>query len=150
MIYFTAFRSCGLDLSPLRDQVQDIPSIASQIVHDTCARFELQTPEFAPEAMDILRRYEWPGNLQEMSQIICRALFRCNGSTITPADLAVKTVGVPMPSKDLPSLANVEAEHIRRVLHATGGNKRETSDILRINRATLNRKLERYNITGES
>src|SRR4051794_11582489 len=124
---------------------------------------------FSRNALHLLERYDWPGNIRELENAIVRAAALCDQS-IRSEDLPERvrnfsqppaTELAPQPQQPngkpedeeevLLSLAEVESRHIFRVLAHTGGNKQAAARVLGIDRTTLQRKLERYNMEkGES
>ena len=106
-------------------------------------------------------RYRWPGNVREMKNVIERAVVLAVGEYVDHEDLvlsSLKTAGdtesgsmVMSGTREFEptSLAEMESEHIRRTLDATGWNKSRAASILGIERSTLDRKIRRYEIKGK-
>ncbi len=110
--------------------------------------------EIAPQMMDILKAYDFPGNVRELENIIERGVAIATGETIEAAslpddlrELATRTFR----RKDgrLPSLEEQERDYIRWVLQEAGGNQTLAAQILGIDRVSLWRKLKRYEVAGE-
>ena len=93
-----------------------------------------------------LNDYSWPGNVRQLQHMIERMSILAPNGRIDGA--AVKEEIVKMDSRDTggDSLADTEAEQIRRVMAATGGNKSRAAKILGIERKTLYRKLEKMGL----
>jgi two-component system response regulator HydG len=98
---------------------------------------------FSMSALDAIKTYSWPGNIDEMANVIRHLVISTETSVIDITDLpahmrysAVKAVTLGR------SLADVEAEHIRNVVAGVGGNKVKAAEILGINRKTLRDKLK--------
>jgi Nif-specific regulatory protein len=107
----------------------------------------------SPQALEILTRHSWPGNVRELRNVIERAIVLGGSSTIEPEDLSLSTVNagsaVPTATGESPmfrpiSLAELEKEHIFHMLDHAHGNKTKASQLLGIERSTLDRKLKRY------
>jgi DNA-binding NtrC family response regulator len=106
---------------------------------------------FTPSAQQAMVNYAWPGNIREMANLIERSVILCTGNQIEPSDL-----GLPSPSKTAPrpvegetgmtSLEEMEKEHIRKVISASGKNLSRAAEILGITRSTLYSKIKRYNL----
>ena len=99
-----------------------------------------------------LKAHTWPGNVRELAHGVERALISRRGDAVGPSDIVFPggVAGHVAPNGEvLVPLAQVEAEHIARVLAATGGNKRQSARILGISLRNLYRKLERHE-TGEA
>ena len=117
---------------------------------------------FSREALQFLENYDWLGNIRELENAIVRAAALCD-QVIRPEDLPErvrnfsrlamnKPAALAQPQEmsgdgeELLSLSEVERRHIIRVLARTGGNKQAAARVLGIDRTTLQRKLERYNL----
>ena len=108
----------------------------------------------------MLENYDWPGNIRELENAIVRASALCD-QIVRPEDLPERVRRSFKTSTDLAAargtenggadeallpLSEVERRHIIRVLARTGGNKQAAARILAIDRTTLQRKLERYDL----
>jgi len=100
-------------------------------------------------------RYEYPGNVRELENIVERAVVLAEGDEITAADLPphVREPGIPLlgkgaafPYSEGLTLAQLEAEHIGRVLVHTAGNTTKAAKSLGISRSTLWRKMKEYGL----
>jgi DNA-binding NtrC family response regulator len=108
---------------------------------------------FSPEALAMLAKYRFPGNVRELKNMVERALIRCGGRAVGVESLEFLDVGghsppvaapagETRPSTDLSlDLATVECQVIRRAMQTTGGNLSEAARLLGINRTKLHRKL---------
>jgi transcriptional regulator with PAS, ATPase and Fis domain len=102
------------------------------------------------EAMEVIMRYPWPGNLREMRNVLERALLLARGTmAVQVVHLASEVRGLDDESA-LPhvprSLAEVERGHIERTLRAHGANRTRASRELGISRATLIKKIREYGL----
>jgi two-component system response regulator HydG len=157
-----------LHLPPLRARREDILPLARYFA-ERMALPGCPPISFSRDAVHLLERYDWPGNIRELENAIVRAAALCDQSIrpedlpervrnfslspIEPAHPAQQPDGKPKDDdeEELLSLAEVESRHIFRVLAHTGGNKQAAARVLGIDRTTLQRKLERYNLEkGES
>ena len=97
----------------------------------------------ADDALKLLLRHSWPGNIRELENVIQRLIIM-SGKTIYVSDLPDNFKHKLPVSKEtsLKSLKEVEIEHIQNVLLATNNNKTKASEILKIDRKTLSLKLK--------
>jgi two-component system, NtrC family, response regulator AtoC len=148
-----------IHLPALRERREDIRPLAKYFAERTIDS-NTRPIGFTKEALWMLENYDWPGNIRELENAIVRATALCDqvvrvedlperirrsfktankeSATAAQADNAADEV--------LLSLSEVERRHILRVLQGTGGNKQAASRILGIDRTTLQRKLERYDL----
>ena len=96
-----------------------------------------------PDALAILERYPWPGNLHELRQLLERAMWSARDRTISSAELAIDHLGAPS-STPLVSLAEMERAHIAAALQATGWHQGKAADLLGISVKTLYRKIREF------
>jgi len=143
-------------LPALRERRSDITAL----VHYFIDRFAPgKTLGISSAAMKCMLQYDWPGNVRELENCIERAVALGSQEMIDVADLppAVRTgqeqewVAGPMAIQEPPSAANTDLEElerdtIQRVFEQVQGDKARARKMLGISRATLYRKLKRYNI----
>ena len=134
-----------LTLPPLCERASDIPLLVDYFLKGYNARYKLST-RLAGSGLKALEEYSWPGNIRQLQHLMERLTILAPNGWID--DVAVRTSLEQMDSRDHSSetLADTEAEQIRRVLAATNGNKSRAAKILGIERKTLYRKLERMGL----
>ncbi|UCF32753.1 MAG: sigma-54-dependent Fis family transcriptional regulator [Phycisphaerales bacterium] len=76
-----------LEVPPLREHPEDIPHLLEQYLQEFRARFGRPVASFSREAMDILGRYRWPGNIRELINVVERAVILSQGVVLTVSDL---------------------------------------------------------------
>ncbi len=157
-----------IDLPPLRERPEDIGLLASYFLDKISRRQEREGLQFAPDAVAMIERYDYPGNVRELENAIEHAVALVEGSVIRAADLPAsfrnprmlprheQSAGAPRREpaaepagggeRDRWSLADVERDHIQRVLALHHGNATSAARQLGISRTTLWRKLRRYGI----
>ena len=106
--------------------------------------------------MAILQRYQWPGNVRELENVVERAVSLTHGPLILPDDLpgpvrqtpwhSLKQGALPGHDGELISLEELEKRYLIRVLQESGHNKVRAAKILGIDRRTLYRMAERFDI----
>jgi len=138
-----------LRLPPLRDRGGDIDLLAHHFVGLLNDRFGLRK-SVGPEALELLRSHDWPGNVRELLHAVEHALVVCQGDEIGPEHLPralrsatpkERTAGSLGP---LPTLEEMEREHIGRVLDSVEGHRGRAARILGISERNLYRKLKAY------
>jgi two-component system, NtrC family, response regulator AtoC len=140
-------------LPPLRDRRSDIPVLVHHFLDRYAKASQIQVT--AP-TMKSLLQYEWPGNVRELENCIARAVTLGDGKTIDVSDLppAIRAEPAEPGSATVPeasslsttALAEMERMTILRVFEQAHGDKALAGRMLGISRATLYRKLKRYNI----
>jgi DNA-binding NtrC family response regulator len=136
-----------IKVPPLRERHGDIPLLAQYFVERSNERFS--TPAKLTESgLRSLSEYTWPGNVRQLQHLIERlCILSPAGRIDEPAVRAALRSMRPQDSAG-ETLADTEAEQIRKVLSAAGGNKSRAAKILGIERKTLYRKLERMGLHG--
>jgi two-component system, NtrC family, response regulator AtoC len=143
-----------VSLPPLRDRGEDVIEIARYLIAKYGSIEGRAEYELTQETQRAFLRYRWPGNVRELENCVQAALTFAAQGRIEFEDLptAVRVSGASpgqrSTSTDPSSLEKVELEHILRVLEAVGGNKAAAARVLRIDRTTLYRKLERADTRG--
>jgi transcriptional regulator with PAS, ATPase and Fis domain len=135
-------------IPPLRERADDVELLGSFFLNKYNRAFRKQVEGISEEVLGLLNAYHFPGNVRELENVIERAVIVCDGGLVLPRHLPERfrrlEAAASRTRTDFVSLAELERGYIRQVLEATGGNKSETAKILGINRASLWRKLKRY------
>jgi len=127
-----------LRVPSLRERVDDILPLCELFLRSSGCHLR-------EDAAELLRNYNWPGNIRELRNVLNKAVVFADGTELTPADLPVglRCDAAPEPGY---SLERLEEETIRRALEQTGGHQQKAADILGISRRTLIRKLKTYGL----
>jgi two-component system response regulator HydG len=140
-------------MPPLRERREDIPPLADHFLAVYREKNRKPLKGISGKALDLLVRYDWPGNIRELENCIERAVIMAKEEMITPVDFPPQiqklsgekeTGGFAIPYGI--SLEAMERELIVKTLAETGGNRTRASEILGINRRTLQNKLKEYGI----
>ena len=156
-------------LPALRDRGTDVFLLASFFVERYSKRNRKNIQGFTPEAQRALELYRWPGNVRELENVIERATILEDEAKIsltsmppevaaalgqspfdTEAVGALPAEGKAPPREGIMSLEDEERRIIRRALELSNWNIQEASRRLRIGRATIYRKIERYGLMRPS
>ncbi len=140
----------AIHIPPLRERRSDIP----QLVHCFLERYAPgENIQVTPAAMNSFLQYDWPGNIRELENCIARAVALGAHQSINLADLppsigGARNLEMTDEAADLSgtALADMERMTILRVFEQAGGDKALAGKMLGISRATLYRRLRRYNI----
>lgn len=161
---FYRLNAVSIVLPPLRERKEDILLLAKSFVE----RVYSLSPEvkFSLEALELLEKYPWPGNIRELENAVVRATAICDG-TIRVKDLPERVQQfcenrladssrqseaiTPEVEQEWPKLSVIEGRYVEKVLAHTGGNKQAAARLMEIDRKTLDRMIKRHKIsTGNS
>lgn len=133
----------------LRDRREDIPVFANHFLASSNEELGKEVIGFTDAVMDIFRRYNWPGNLREMRNVVKRATLLCQDDFITPEHIPAELseqLAEPV-SEDLAlKRERNEVDLIREALAKCHNNKSEAARMLKIDRKTLYNKMKLYSI----
>ncbi|MFG6667157.1 sigma-54-dependent transcriptional regulator [Halomonas sp. HNIBRBA4712] len=163
---FYRLETFSLRIPPLRERGSDIEHLVFALIDKHAEGQGKQIEQIEPEALGTLLNYPYPGNVRELENAVMRAVTLSEEGVLRHADLPERLrdhagaqtnaeftptlsgevlpgtqAPAPAPAR-WPSLEEVEKRYIRKVLEATGGNKRRTAEVLGIARRTLYRRLE--------
>jgi len=134
----------AVELPPLRERGDDVLLLAHHFLAKFAEEFGKPAPRLSDDALRALRSYDWPGNVRELENVVQRLVVMVDRETIDVRDLPSLMRFSPARTgggADL-TLAAAEADHVRRVLAVTGGNKTRAAALLGIDRKTLREKLK--------
>ena len=133
-------------LPPLRERKDDIPKLVRFFLDKYGKREGLRDVRITQEALQKVMRYSFPGNVRELENLIEGALALTTDPVIDPGDLLLPESATGTDERelsgDMPTLDELEARYIARVLAHTKGNVSKAAKILGVARATLHRKKE--------
>jgi DNA-binding NtrC family response regulator len=147
-----------LRLPTLKERPEDIPALVEYFLRSRVRSKSVKTID--PKALDLLTRYDWPGNIRELENVIERAAILCSDNTIRVEDLALPLGGRPITEQrtkevtgvqigSAVSMSDLEKAHIAGVLKLMGWNKNTAAKILGISLKTLYTKIQQYNLTKD-
>ncbi len=163
-----------INIPPLRDRRSDIPLLVDYFIPRTQQELNVQTRGCTKEAMDLLMRHDWPGNIRELENSLRRAALLSADALLTPEDfpslqpqggaaaevdesleaLISKKLRSSFAQMDVQELDNLyemvmhqmERPLIKIILEKTRSNQVRASEILGINRNTLRKKIQTLDI----
>jgi two-component system, NtrC family, response regulator HydG len=130
-----------IELPPLRDRREDIPSLVDHFVRKLSLQMNKRITRVSPSAMNLLQQQTWSGNVRELENAVERAMVVAQEPELHETDFVFKT---SVPNGAPKSLEEMEKAHILRVLEQCGWNQTRTAEALGIDRVTLHHKLKRY------
>jgi DNA-binding NtrC family response regulator len=143
-----------LRIPPLRERVEDIPVVANSLLRNLASDLAREQQVLSPSAESVIGRYSWPGNIRELRNVLERVALTCDTRVIEAQDLALpQRASAPMPASDSElglTLAEMERQHIARVLHEEAGKVAQAALRLGIPRSTLYQKLKVYGLHTET
>jgi two-component system, NtrC family, response regulator AtoC len=141
-------------LPPLRERLEDVGPLAAHFLAEWSQDLGRRWRGLAPETIAILARHTWPGNVRELRAVMSRCALLHDDLVLRPEHLPAEIVSAALsaPGPDataadgephvIPTLADVELAHIRRVLEICGGNRTQAAQHLGITRHTLAKKVD--------
>lgn len=148
----------SLNIPPLRSRKEDLPNLVNHFVDVFARENHKNITGIAGHIFDILTRYDWPGNIRELENILERAVILDTDSIIDKDDLPDIILRSVQPIQaaaldaagDLSSLKDAlkepEKVYILQVMQEVGWNKKKAANKLGVNRTTLYNKLRKYNL----
>ena len=137
-------------LPPLRERREDIVPLANAFLKRFAAQANRVITGFTPAAGDMLRRFDWPGNVRQLQNEVQRAVLMAEDKVIDVQDLAITVSQTPEAGNaetgNLTLMEAMERNTIVQMLKETRGNKLETAKRLGIGRQTLYNKIKAYAI----
>ncbi|MDE1208148.1 sigma-54-dependent transcriptional regulator [Tenacibaculum larymnensis] len=131
-----------IEVPPLRERKEDISMLVEKFLFKYGIEYKDRFIKISPKATDILQRYNWPGNIRELENIIQRAVIMCDRTVEVEHLPDSLKYNVDFSEEGLISLKEMEKRHIQHVLNATNNNKTKAAKILQIDRKTLREKLK--------
>jgi DNA-binding NtrC family response regulator len=137
----------SLEWPALRNRPEDLPGLAQFFLDKFNRQYQKQL-QLRAEDMNALKAYAWPGNIRELSHSIERAVILSDAENLTTSLIPSKEKARKAQEDEHIhfNLEEVEAHHIQKVLRHYEGNISKTAKHLGLNRNTLYRKLDKYQI----
>ncbi|HEY1860097.1 MAG TPA: sigma 54-interacting transcriptional regulator, partial [Gemmataceae bacterium] len=139
---------------PLRERPDDIPELADYFLKRFVRETGRKIRGFTTAALQKMQTYKWPGNVRELRNVVERAVALGNGPMLDAGDIWLSSLEVAGSSASIRvaaeyspvSLESLEKQHIQSTLDHVDWNKSKASDILGIERSTLDRKIKLYDM----
>ncbi len=143
---FYRISTIAIHLPPLRERREDVSPLATAFMKRYAAQSGQAITGFSGPALEILRNFDWPGNVRQLQNEIQRAVLMCDRQLIEPQDLSISVSAPEKTEAELSMLDAMERNAIVKTLDETQGNKVETARRLGIGRQTLYNKIKAYGI----
>lgn len=134
----------SLSIPDLAERRDDIPVLANHFLRKLAQRYRKEINGFAPEAMELLIRASWPGNVRQLLNVVEQAVALTTGPIVTLA-LVQKTIselGEIVPFDE--ARRSFESDYLVRLLKMTGGNVTQAAKLARRNRTDFYKLLQRH------
>jgi DNA-binding NtrC family response regulator len=132
-------------MPPLRERREDIGLLARHFVQMFAVEMTIEAPEITPQALALLKGYDFPGNVRELKNLVERALIESRGGEIRPEHLPLLEA-LPAGSTGIEALPlnleQVELLLIQRALKQSGGNISRAARLLGVERTRIYRRLD--------
>ncbi len=146
-----------IEISPLRERDEEISQFANHFLAEANKELEKNVEGFSPETLDQLEKYEWPGNLRELKNVVKRSVLLTKGrsveKTALPSEISstyteraedIKSIKESTDLKQLESA--LERQKIMEALEKARFNKTKAAKLLNIDRKTLYNKIRAYGL----
>jgi two-component system response regulator AtoC len=144
-----------IHLPPLCERGDDLLTLIKLYMHRYNRELQRQVTEIAPEALNRLRNYSWPGNIRELQSVLKQALLQANDAVLLAEFLPAELAGGGAPGTTTAqgphfragrTLAEMERDAIVQCLSQNTGNRQQTAKALGISTRTLLRKIQEYGL----
>lgn len=145
--FYYRISSIVLEIPPLRERPEDIQDLVMYFVERSSKEMGVPTCKVSEEVVEILRTYDFPGNIRELKNIVDRLVVFSDGDMIKPEDLPARisdTKAVPKTLKEIRQMS--EKEYIQKVLDENDNKMEVSARILGITRRQLTNKVKEYNL----
>jgi transcriptional regulator with PAS, ATPase and Fis domain len=139
-------------LPPLRERIEDIEMLAMHFLQMYAKKYNKSIHSLSPNAVKRMQKYQWPGNIRELQHAVERAVILSNKPTLQPEDFFFSSESGKKQADqeelliEKYDLEEVEKLLIRKVLKKHGGNISKAAGDLGLTRASLYRRLEKYDL----
>jgi DNA-binding NtrC family response regulator len=124
----------------LRSRREDIPKLAAHIISELAEQHQMQPKKILPETEQVLRDYDWPGNIKQLQSVLEYAFFNTSDAEINPQDISL--MGDVKPDNKWKE----DKEVFVKAWQAAGGNVSRLANLLNVSRVTLYRYLKKYGL----
>jgi DNA-binding NtrC family response regulator len=134
-------RVARISVPPLRERLEDIPSLANTFLLDAQAQAKKIITGIDPVAMQAMLQYSWPGNVRELKNAVDTATINCDIDVIRIEDLPQEIVAGAKIQPRVETFGEDSKSQLEAALHQARGNRSKAAKLLGVSRATLYRHL---------
>jgi len=145
-----------VSIPPLRERPEDIPALVEHFIMKYAVQMCRRVRGISKDALQLLMRYRWPGNIRELENFVERAVILATGEVLQPADFALglgtmaatdeAAAGASLQEVSARASRLAEIQRIRQTLARVGGNRQKAAEQLKVGYKTLQAKIEEYGI----
>lgn len=138
-----------IKLPPLRERTEDIEPLVEHFLEQYCHKYKLPKKRLNASTLKRLMMHHWPGNIRELQHAVERAVIMSEGNVLEPHDFFLAEPSETVDNEALPNNMNLEETEkmlIRKVVDKYGGNISRAAKELGLTRASLYRRMEKYDI----
>ncbi len=144
----------NIHIPPLRERKSDIPAIINYTINELNKNLNLNILSMSPEAIALLVRYDWPGNIRELKNVLEATMNFCRGSVIEadalPYSLHINAEASQKKDSNGQELQGtidqVEKEQLISVLKQCRGRRKDAAEILNVSKSTLYRLMKKHDL----
>ena len=134
-----------IELPPLRQRVEDIEILANFFIGKYSAKYKKNCLKLQKKSIDLLQKYQWPGNIRELQHTIEKAVILCDGDGLSPEDLYLNQTH-HVHTDEILTLEEMEKQMIVKELKKQNQSLSLAARNLGISRTTLYKKMKKYGI----
>jgi two-component system response regulator AtoC len=146
----------SVEMPPLRDRKDDITPLADFFVKRFTNELKKRIDGISPEALKVLMRHNWPGNIRELENVVERAVLLADGGSIGVGDLQIgeqatqtssgdHAMAVKIPPTGIP-LEEIERQAVVEALRMSNWVQKDAAELLGISPRVMNYKIKILNI----
>ena len=142
----------SIDMPPLRERKDDIPQLAGFFLRRFAGELKKKVDGMSPDALKLLMRYNWPGNIRELENAIERAVLLTEGPQLSNVDLRLGELSTSAPSSDgspvvkIPptgiALEEIERQALIEALKMSNWVQKDAAELLAISPRVMNYKIK--------
>ena len=136
-------------LPPVRERKEDKIPLAQFLLNKMIDKYDRNEVTFEQDALTKMEQHAWNGNIREMENRIERAIILCENNSILASDLDLDEITSYDETQDDLQLSEIEKNTIEKVLAKNNQNISKSAEELGLSRASLYRRMEKYNISNE-